>query len=300
MDMVLLLLAYHYGNRLDAYVLISLVSIGGGRLNSEEVYPHLRRRVENFLGKITLNASDQDLNPNLPVIGTLVQHESDASDHAATEAGAVEACLSQGLRRRALGLFKTSSTTALLHKVGKTYEPASVISRKIQEIENADPNRRSSSSGDSTNRLQTKPPLQKKNSTGTLPGPKYLWIRIALFEKQLAKIIDHLVQNSTLVLYTTYSQDTNFTRFGDLTANNGKIEVQILSVHVLWIIPKQRRKIISGQTLLLTNWFKDIASPVDTPLLHHVADQLLIFDAVYMLQAQRKGIDNYRCQQKIM
>lgn len=31
--------------------------------------------------------------------------------------GAVEACLSQGLRRRALGLFKTSSTTALLHKV---------------------------------------------------------------------------------------------------------------------------------------------------------------------------------------
>lgn len=30
---------------------------------------------------------------------------------------AVEACLSQGLRRRALGLFKTSSTTALLHKI---------------------------------------------------------------------------------------------------------------------------------------------------------------------------------------
>lgn len=33
---------------------------------------------------------------------------------------AVEACLSQGLRRRALGLFKTSSTTALLHKVLET------------------------------------------------------------------------------------------------------------------------------------------------------------------------------------
>jgi hypothetical protein len=33
--------------------------------------------------------------------------------------GAVEACLSQGLRRRALGLFKTSSTTALLHKIAK-------------------------------------------------------------------------------------------------------------------------------------------------------------------------------------
>lgn len=33
--------------------------------------------------------------------------------------GAVEACLGQGLRRRALGLFKTNSTTALLHKIAK-------------------------------------------------------------------------------------------------------------------------------------------------------------------------------------
>lgn len=36
--------------------------------------------------------------------------------------GAVEACLSQGLRRRALGLFKTSSTTALLHKVSSGFK----------------------------------------------------------------------------------------------------------------------------------------------------------------------------------
>jgi hypothetical protein len=55
--------------------------------------------------------------------------------------GAVEACLSQGLKRRALGLFKTSSTTALLHKVGKIFEPAAIISRRVQEIENSDPNR---------------------------------------------------------------------------------------------------------------------------------------------------------------
>lgn len=54
---------------------------------------------------------------------------------------AVEACLSQGLRRRALGLFKTSSTTALLHKMAKSFEPASIISQKVQDMENADPNR---------------------------------------------------------------------------------------------------------------------------------------------------------------
>lgn len=78
--------------------------------------------------------------------------------------GAVEACLSQGLRRRALGLFKTSSTTALLHKVGKHCPEAALISQKVQDIENSDPNKRSSSSSDST----SKPPILKKNSSGSM------------------------------------------------------------------------------------------------------------------------------------
>lgn len=77
---------------------------------------------------------------------------------------AVEACLRQGLRRRALGLFKTSSTTALLHKVGKHCEEAAFISQMIQDIENSDPTKRSSSSGDST----SKPPILKKNSTNSM------------------------------------------------------------------------------------------------------------------------------------
>ncbi|XP_049839017.1 small G protein signaling modulator 1-like isoform X1 [Schistocerca gregaria] len=106
--------------------------------------------------------------------------------------GAVEACLSQGLKRRALGLFKTSSTTALIHKVGKGFEPAAVVSQLVMQAEAVDPNRRSSSSGDSSalqkNGSQTSPPP---------PPPRYLWIRIALFEKSLAKIIDYLVQNSS-------------------------------------------------------------------------------------------------------
>lgn len=107
--------------------------------------------------------------------------------------GAVEACLSQGLKRRALGLFKTSSTTALIHKVGKLFEPAALVSRLVMQAEAADPNRRSSSSGDSS-------ALQKNGSQTSPPPPpplRYLWIRIALFEKSLAKIIDYLVQNSS-------------------------------------------------------------------------------------------------------
>ncbi|EFA05501.2 small G protein signaling modulator 1 [Tribolium castaneum] len=105
---------------------------------------------------------------------------------------AVEACLSQGLRRRALGLFKTSSTTALLHKIAKHCKEAAIISKRVQEIENADPTRRSSSSSESMN----KPTLKKNASLPSNPLPKYLWIRLALFEKQLAKIIDYLVSNA--------------------------------------------------------------------------------------------------------
>ncbi|XP_056630776.1 small G protein signaling modulator 1-like [Diorhabda sublineata] len=106
--------------------------------------------------------------------------------------GAVEACLSQGLRRRALGLFKTSSTTALLHKIAKHSPEAAKISKKVEELENADPTRRSSSSSDSV----TKPTLKKNTSLPSNPLPKYLWIRLALFDKQLAKIIDYLVSNA--------------------------------------------------------------------------------------------------------
>ncbi|XP_062138758.1 small G protein signaling modulator 1 [Drosophila sulfurigaster albostrigata] len=139
---------------------------------------------------------------------------------------AVEACLSQGLRRRALGLFKTSSTTALLHKIAKTCAEAEHISKMVQEIESNDPNKRSSSSSDSFNR----PPMLKKgssnsmstatattsstvtssasasasisvsisasNSSMSLANMKYLWIRLALYEKRLTKIIEYLVSNA--------------------------------------------------------------------------------------------------------
>lgn len=71
---------------------------------------------------------------------------------------------------------------------------AANISQKVQEIENTDPNRRSSSSGDS----MSKPSLKKGNSVQSPSAPvvKYLWIRLALFDKQLAKIIDHLATHA--------------------------------------------------------------------------------------------------------
>ncbi|XP_055844301.1 small G protein signaling modulator 2-like isoform X2 [Episyrphus balteatus] len=113
---------------------------------------------------------------------------------------AVEACLSQGLRRRALGLFKTSSTTALLHKIAKNCPEADVISKKVQETENID-KRSASTSTDSIH----KAPLLKKGSSSSVSAPnppanvpvvRYLWIRLALFEKKLAKIIEYLAANA--------------------------------------------------------------------------------------------------------
>ena len=49
--------------------------------------------------------------------------------------GAVEACLQHGLRKRALGLFKNSTTTALLQKVSKSFEPAAALVKTLTEID---------------------------------------------------------------------------------------------------------------------------------------------------------------------
>ncbi|CAG2113344.1 unnamed protein product, partial [Medioppia subpectinata] len=105
---------------------------------------------------------------------------------------AVEACLSYGLKRRALGLFKTNSTTALLQKVAKFSEPATVVLKMVTDLESGDPNKRSSSSSDSINKNR----LSKTKQSSTKPVVRYLWIRIALFEKHLVSIVDHLVENS--------------------------------------------------------------------------------------------------------
>ncbi|KAH9404006.1 Small G protein signaling modulator 2 [Tyrophagus putrescentiae] len=122
---------------------------------------------------------------------------------------AVDSCLANGLKRRALGLFKTNSTTALLQKVAKNCDSAAMVLKKVTEIENSDPNKRSSSSSDSLTRTRMSFKIKSANSTsvnnsGTscpaTPGAKvvvrYLWIRVALLTKQLANIVDHVVQNS--------------------------------------------------------------------------------------------------------
>lgn len=83
--------------------------------------------------------------------------------------GVVEACLSHGLRRRALGLFKTSSTTALIQKIAKACPEADYVSRRLLEIEIAIESstvagKRSCSSSDSI----IKPKLLSKGSSSSV------------------------------------------------------------------------------------------------------------------------------------
>ncbi|XP_070389552.1 small G protein signaling modulator 2-like isoform X1 [Dermacentor albipictus] len=104
---------------------------------------------------------------------------------------AVDACLSHGLKRRALGLFKTNSTTALLHKMAKHFEPAAAIARAVTQMEAAATVTSDSSTTESRLRSQT-----SRRSLWATSG-RYIWIRLALFEKQLASIVDHLVHNSS-------------------------------------------------------------------------------------------------------
>ncbi|XP_025089142.1 small G protein signaling modulator 1-like isoform X9 [Pomacea canaliculata] len=104
--------------------------------------------------------------------------------------GAVEACLLHGLKKRALGLFKHGTTTALLQKIAKNFEPAAQVAKLVAEAE------ASSSADNVSKKSQDSAKNQAKKCTSS-SSSKYLWLRIAIFEKYLAKILDYLVQNSS-------------------------------------------------------------------------------------------------------
>lgn len=109
----------------------------------------------------------------------------------------MDACLSHGLKRRALGLFKTSSSTALIQKVAKqcpsaeqVYQLMSAEDQKIQQ----ELSRRGSASVPNTGESR------RQTVSASLSNPaskRYLWIKIALIEKKLVAIVEHLADNSS-------------------------------------------------------------------------------------------------------
>ncbi|XP_058137539.1 small G protein signaling modulator 1 isoform X1 [Dasypus novemcinctus] len=114
------------------------------------------------------------------------------SSHIISFCAAVEACVLHGLRRRAAGFLRSNKIAALFMKVGKSFPPAEELSRKVQDLEQLIESARNQIQGlqDNVRKLPKLPNLSPL-------AIKHLWIRTALFEKVLDKIVHYLVENSS-------------------------------------------------------------------------------------------------------
>uniref|UniRef100_A0A8C4N6T4 Small G protein signaling modulator 1a n=1 Tax=Eptatretus burgeri TaxID=7764 RepID=A0A8C4N6T4_EPTBU len=111
------------------------------------------------------------------------------SSHIISFCVAVEGCLLHGLRRRTAGFLRSNKIAALFTKVGKSFEPAKELCRKVQELELQI--ERSQSSQDAARSASV------SKGPGLSPAAiKHLWVRTALFEQLLDKISQHLVEHA--------------------------------------------------------------------------------------------------------
>uniref|UniRef100_A0A673IE96 RUN domain-containing protein n=1 Tax=Sinocyclocheilus rhinocerous TaxID=307959 RepID=A0A673IE96_9TELE len=104
----------------------------------------------------------------------------------------VEACVLHGLKRRAAGFLRSNKLTALFMKMGKMFPPAEELCRKVQELEQIIENKQNQ--GQMSQESVRKQPRPLNLSPLAI---KHLWIRTALTEKLLDKIILYLVENSS-------------------------------------------------------------------------------------------------------
>uniref|UniRef100_A0A4W6CLD3 Small G protein signaling modulator 2 n=1 Tax=Lates calcarifer TaxID=8187 RepID=A0A4W6CLD3_LATCA len=116
----------------------------------------------------------------IPAVTKKFVHED--SSHIIALCTAIEACLGHLLKRRAAGFLRSDKIAALFTKVGKVYDTAGEVCRKVQE------------------QLQQR---QGSSTTSRPPQPlsaqaiKHIWVRTALFEKVLDKIVQYIVDNSS-------------------------------------------------------------------------------------------------------
>ncbi|XP_014450273.1 small G protein signaling modulator 1 isoform X6 [Alligator mississippiensis] len=114
------------------------------------------------------------------------------SSHIISFCAAVEACVLYGLKRRAAGFLRSNKIAALFMKVGKSFPLAEELCRKVQDLEQLIETARNQVQGLQEN-VRKVPKLPNLSPQAI----KHLWIRTALFEKVLDKIVHHLVENSS-------------------------------------------------------------------------------------------------------
>ncbi|TDH02055.1 hypothetical protein EPR50_G00169050 [Perca flavescens] len=114
------------------------------------------------------------------------------SSHIISFCAVVEACMLHGLKRRIAGLLCSNKVAALFMKVAKTFSPAEDLCHKVQELEQLIEISKQNNSSLSNDR-------SRQSKLAYLPPQalKHLWIRTALMEKLLDKIILYLVENSS-------------------------------------------------------------------------------------------------------
>lgn len=120
------------------------------------------------------------------------------SSHIISFCAVVEACVLHGLKRRIAGLLCSNKVAALFMKVAKNFSPAEQLCQKVQELEQLIENNKQNSSSLNNDR-------SRQSKLGNLPPQalKHLWIRTALMEKLLDKIVLYLVENCS----TYYEKD---------------------------------------------------------------------------------------------
>ncbi|XP_069768246.1 small G protein signaling modulator 2-like isoform X2 [Narcine bancroftii] len=106
----------------------------------------------------------------------------------------IEACLLYMLKRRAAGFLRSDKVAALFTKIGKTYPVAGELCAKVQEIQQQVDSKKNPSNGQESLKRQGS---ISKAPTLTPQAIKHIWVRTALFEKVLDKIVQFIVDNSS-------------------------------------------------------------------------------------------------------
>uniref|UniRef100_A0A669PN47 Small G protein signaling modulator 1 n=1 Tax=Phasianus colchicus TaxID=9054 RepID=A0A669PN47_PHACC len=114
------------------------------------------------------------------------------SSHIISFCAAVEACVLYGLKRRAAGFLRSNKIAALFMKVGKSFPPAEELCKKVQDLEQLIENciKPTGTKSENVRKMPKLPNLSPQ-------AIKHLWIRTALFDKVLDKIVHYLVENSS-------------------------------------------------------------------------------------------------------
>uniref|UniRef100_A0A452TW35 Small G protein signaling modulator 2 n=1 Tax=Ursus maritimus TaxID=29073 RepID=A0A452TW35_URSMA len=115
------------------------------------------------------------------------------SSHIIALCGAVEACLLHQLRRRAAGFLRSDKMAALFTKVGKTCPVAGEICHKVQVLQQQVEGRKPSVG--SQDGLRRQGSASGKAPALSLQALKHIWVRTALMEKVLDRVMQYLVEN---------------------------------------------------------------------------------------------------------